>query len=103
MRHLQATTKGDLARHKTTVHEELKYSCGQCDHKAISKVSLCQHKREVHEGVKYYYGKWDHMRTSKDSLVQHKKKHMKDFCILVNDVTIKQLHSVIFLGKKISS
>ena len=53
MRYLQATTKGDLTRHKTTVHEELKYSCGQCDHKAILKVSLGQHKREVHEGGKY--------------------------------------------------
>ena len=52
MRYLQATTKDDLARHKTTLHEELKYSCGQCDHKAILKVSFGQHKREVHEGVK---------------------------------------------------
>ena len=53
MRYLQATTNGDLARQKTTVHEELKYSCGQCDHKAILKVSFGQHKREVHEGGKY--------------------------------------------------
>ena len=53
MRHLQATTKGDLTRHKTTVHEELNYSCGQCDHEAILKVSLGQHKREVHERGKY--------------------------------------------------
>ena len=53
MRYLQATTKDDLTRHKTTVHEELKYSCGQCDHKAIWKVIFGQHKREVHEGGKY--------------------------------------------------
>ena len=73
MRYLQATTKGDVARQNTTVHEELKYSCGQCDHKAILKVSLGQHKREVHEGEKYKCGQCDHMATSKDSLAQHKK------------------------------
>ena len=54
MRYLQATTKGDLARQKTSFHEEVKYSCGQCDHKATSKGSLGQHKREVHEGVNYH-------------------------------------------------
>ena len=53
MRYLQATTKDDLTRHKTTVHEELKYFCGQCDHKTILKVSFGQHKREAHEGGKY--------------------------------------------------
>ena len=50
MKYLQATTKGDLARHKTSVHEEVKYTCGHCDHRATSKGSLGQHKEQYMKG-----------------------------------------------------
>ena len=57
-----------------TVHEELEYSCGQCDHQATLKGSLGQHKREVHEKWKYWCGQCDHMATSKVSSCVTQKK-----------------------------
>ena len=49
------------------------YSCKQCDHKATSKGDLAKHKRSVHEGVKYPCEQCDHKATSKGDLAQHKK------------------------------
>ena len=58
-----ATTKESLDRHKRSVHEGMKYPCGQCEYQATTKENLDRHKRSVHEGIKYpcqqceYYNK----------------------------------------------
>ena len=48
-----ATTKGNLAQHKSAVHEGVKYPCRQCDYMATRKSSLARHRRAVQERVKY--------------------------------------------------
>ena len=69
----EATSSGNLARHKRAVHEEVKYPCELCDHKATSKGDLAKHKRAVHEGVKYPCRQCDHKATSKGNLARHKR------------------------------
>ena len=47
----QASLMGNLARHKSWVHEGVKFSCGRCDKQLTSQSNLVEHKRAVHEGV----------------------------------------------------
>ena len=60
----QVSFKNSLARHKKSVHEEVKFSCRLCNYQATSKESLAKHKRAVHEGVKYPCGQCNHQPSS---------------------------------------
>ena len=44
----QATTNGDLDRHRRSVHEGIKYPFQQCEYQATTKGGLDQHRRSVH-------------------------------------------------------
>ena len=46
-----ATSKGNLDRHKITVHERVKYPFRQREHNTTTKGHLVKQKREIHEGV----------------------------------------------------
>ena len=48
---IKQITKGSLAQQKRAVHEEVKYTCGQCNQQATSK-GYDQHKMVVNAGVK---------------------------------------------------
>ena len=52
----QATLKGNLDRHKRAVHQEIKYPCGQCEYQATQNEDLENHRRVGHEGMKYPSG-----------------------------------------------
>ena len=41
-----------LDQHWRSVHEGMKYPCGQCLYQATLKESLTRHKRAIHEGIK---------------------------------------------------
>ena len=43
---------GHQARHKAIVHEEVKYSCRNCNQQFPWKSSVAKHQGEVHEGFK---------------------------------------------------
>ena len=49
----KATGKGHLKTHILAVHEKIKYPCQQCEYKATSKGSLKTHIESVHEKVKH--------------------------------------------------
>ena len=69
----QASSNGNLARHKIAVHEGVKYSLGQCDHQITSESNLAQHKRSEHEEVKFPDRQCDHQARSKGYIARHKK------------------------------
>ena len=62
--------KTNLVRHRRALHEGIKYTCGQCQHKATRKESLAQHRRAIHEGIRYPCGQCQHQATSKGDLGQ---------------------------------
>ena len=41
----QATTQGDLKRHKQAIHEGVKYACDQCEYHATDQRNLKKHKQ----------------------------------------------------------
>ena len=47
-------TKENLYKHRISVHEGIKYPCGQCEYQATRKDNLDQHKRSVHKEIKKY-------------------------------------------------
>ena len=49
----KATVAGHLKRHVVSIHETVRYPCGQCDYKATIAGSLQKHVESVHEGVCY--------------------------------------------------
>ena len=49
----QATAKRSLGLHRRSIHDGIKYPCGQCDYQATTKSSLRQHRKSVHEEVKH--------------------------------------------------
>ena len=66
----QATTKGNLINHQSTVHESFKYPCRKCDHQAILNGHLVQQKKASHEGVKDFCRQWDYQVITKGNLIQ---------------------------------
>jgi len=44
--HYKATTKGNLKRHRQSIHERIKHPCDQCDYKAKKKVILRNTKNQ---------------------------------------------------------
>ena len=47
------THNGQLKIHILSVHENVKYPCDQCDYKATTKGSLTTHKIARHKNIKY--------------------------------------------------
>ena len=83
---LQATSKGNLAQHKRTVHERMTFPCSQCNHQATSKGDLAQHKRALYEEVKYPCEKCNYHATSKGNLLLNTKgQYMKEWNTIVCD------------------
>ena len=39
--------------HRRSVHEGMKYPCGQCEYQATSKCNIEKHRKSVHEAMKY--------------------------------------------------
>ena len=52
----QANEKGNIKRHRRSVHEGKTYSCRQCEYHATVKGSLERHRRSVHEGPSFSIG-----------------------------------------------
>ena len=74
LRHLlrcghQATTKGNLIHHQSTVHESVKYPCWQCDNQAILNGHFVQHQKVLHEGIKNLFRQCDCQVTTKGNLI----------------------------------
>ena len=45
--------KGSLKKHTSSIHENVKHLCNQCDYQATTQSNLTQHIEHKHEGVKY--------------------------------------------------
>ena len=67
------STKTNLAQHKKSVHEGIKYSCAECPYQASHKPHLTKHKRAVHEGIKYTCKECRHQTSRKETLVLHNR------------------------------
>ena len=63
--------KFKLKLHISSKHGGERYSCDQCDHKAIQRSHLKAHKLSIHAGVKYSCDNCDHIATTKSSLNAH--------------------------------
>ena len=47
----QATMKGNLTHHQSTVHESVKYPSRQYDHQAILNAHLVKHQKALHKVI----------------------------------------------------
>ena len=54
-----------------SIHEEVKYSCNQCNYKASQQGHLKTHKMSVHEGVKYSCNLCDYKASQQGHLKRH--------------------------------
>ena len=61
-------------------HQEVKFSCEQCDYKAVQKGHLLTHIKSIHEGVKFPCEQCDYKATQKGNLL----KHINSFHKVVN-------------------
>ena len=66
---------------KPMLHEDVKYSCNQCDYKASHQGNLKTHKMPVHEGVKFSCNHCDYKTSKQGNLKTHKMSiHVYSVC-----------------------
>ena len=63
--------RGELNRHKQSVHHGVKHSCDQCDYRATHQFSLKRHIESKHEGVKYACDHCNYQAVRQDYLTVH--------------------------------
>ena len=63
-----------------SVHEEVRYSCDQCDYKAANKRTLKRHIDSVHRDVRYSCDQCDYKATQKGTLDRHIDSVHGDVC-----------------------
>ena len=52
-------SKNNVQKHIQSKHEDIKYLCKQCDHKATTPNNLKHHIESKHEGSKYACHQFD--------------------------------------------
>ena len=82
-----AAWKGDVKRHIDTVHEDVRYSCDQCDYKATDKSSLKTHLDSVHGDVR---------RTVVISVISRHVRYSCDFRIKLLNYCIVYMGGCIY-------
>ena len=67
----EAKTQIQINIHKKTHHEGIRYICNTCDLAVVSLQSLENHKKNKHEGIRYHCPKCDYKATMRGNLKIH--------------------------------
>ena len=77
------SSKGGVKLHKMSIHDRVRYSCDQCDSIFTLKISLKTHRQFVHEGFNYKCNECDYKSSANFYLRRHQ--------MLVHEVSDKQI------------
>ena len=77
------TSKRSLFYHKQSFHEEVKFTCDQCDFQGNTPSYLTRHIQAKHKGIKHACDQCDYQTADRGGLTKHiqaKHKNVKYYC-----------------------
>ena len=99
-----AINKGNLTRHKESLHEGIRYNCDVCPYKATQPGNLKRHKLAKHEGIRAYNcDQCSYIATRKENLTRHKERQHCGLMIFSNERRLAVPNAeVVELGKELN-
>ena len=76
--------------HVDSNHDDIRYSCDQCDYSATQKDQLKYHVESNHDETRYNCDQCDYSPTQKDQLKHHVEATHEKLFTTVNNVLIKK-------------
>ena len=65
-----------LVKHKSSVHDGVKFQCKSCEYDTKDKDNLKRHSNSVYLSIRYACDTYEFAAVQKSKLKQHQKKHL---------------------------